>query len=144
MAVRTGLVTYNNQFPLGERFVARRRAAAAAPCAHSRDRSAGIPAYGQRFEFTHTIPEILAEYRLEDRRKSSSRQVRVRIAGRMQTIRRMGKAGFAHLAQNGERLQIYVKKDAVPRERFRAVSTAGHRRHRRRGGLPVPHANGRA
>jgi len=25
----------------------------------------------------------------------------------------MGKAGFAHLQQNGERLQIYVKKDAV-------------------------------
>ncbi len=29
------------------------------------------------------------------------------------TLRRMGKAGFAHLQQNGERLQIYVKKDAV-------------------------------
>ena len=31
----------------------------------------------------------------------------------MQTIRRMGKAGFVHLMQNGERLQIYVRKDAV-------------------------------
>ena len=29
------------------------------------------------------------------------------------TLRHMGKAGFAHLQQNGERLQIYVKKDAV-------------------------------
>ncbi len=29
------------------------------------------------------------------------------------TMRHMGKAGFAHLQQNGERLQIYVKKDAV-------------------------------
>jgi lysyl-tRNA synthetase class 2 len=28
-------------------------------------------------------------------------------------IRLMGKAGFAHLQQNGKRLQIYVKKDAV-------------------------------
>ena len=28
-------------------------------------------------------------------------------------IRLMGKAGFAHLQQNGQRLQIYVKKDAV-------------------------------
>src|SRR5689334_19304309 len=29
------------------------------------------------------------------------------------TLRHMGKAAFAHLQQNGERLQIYVKKDAV-------------------------------
>src|SRR5258708_24569712 len=39
--------------------------------------------------------------------------MRVRIAGRVMTLRHMGKAGFAHLQQNGERLQIYVKKDAV-------------------------------
>jgi lysyl-tRNA synthetase, class II len=44
--------------------------------------------------------------------------VRVRIAGRVQTLRRMGKAGFAHLAQNGERLQIYIKKDAIPERDF--------------------------
>ena len=29
-------------------------------------------------------------------------------------MRRMGKAGFAHLMQSGEKLQVYVKKDAVP------------------------------
>src|SRR5207244_6032807 len=40
-------------------------------------------------------------------------EVRVRVAGRLMTLRHMGKAGFAHLQQNGERLQIYVKKDAV-------------------------------
>ncbi len=40
-------------------------------------------------------------------------KIEVRIAGRVQTIRRMGKAGFAHLAQGGAHLQIYVKKDAV-------------------------------
>jgi lysyl-tRNA synthetase class 2 len=38
---------------------------------------------------------------------------RVIIAGRIQTIRRMGKAGFMHLLQSGERLQVYVRKDAV-------------------------------
>ena len=44
--------------------------------------------------------------------------MRVRIAGRVMTIRHMGKAGFAHLQQNGERLQIYVKKDAVGERDF--------------------------
>ena len=42
----------------------------------------------------------------------------MRIAGRVMTIRHMGKAGFAHLQQNGERLQIYVKKDAVGERDF--------------------------
>jgi lysyl-tRNA synthetase class 2 len=37
----------------------------------------------------------------------------VRIAGRIQTLRRMGKAGFAHLQQGGERLQVYFKKDSL-------------------------------
>src|SRR6202035_323290 len=42
-----------------------------------------------------------------------SPEARVKIAGRIMTLRHMGKAGFAHLQQSGERLQIYVKKDAV-------------------------------
>ena len=45
-------------------------------------------------------------------------EVRVRVAGRIMTMRHMGKAGFAHLQQNGERLQIYVKKDAVGERDF--------------------------
>ena len=72
----------------------------------------GFRPYGQRFEFSHTIPDILAEYSSKTAEELESKPV-VKIAGRIQTIRRMGKAGFAHLAQGGERLQIYVKKDAV-------------------------------
>ncbi len=40
-------------------------------------------------------------------------EIRVKLAGRIQTIRRMGKAGFMHIQQNGARLQCYVRKDAV-------------------------------
>jgi lysyl-tRNA synthetase class 2 len=72
----------------------------------------GYRAYGRRFEFSHSIPEILAEYSGKTAEELVP-EVRVRIAGRLMTLRRMGKAGFAHLQQNGERLQIYVKKDAV-------------------------------
>ena len=45
--------------------------------------------------------------------------MRVRIAGRVQTLRRMGKAGFAHIQQNGERLQVYVRKDGVGERDYR-------------------------
>ncbi len=77
----------------------------------------GFKAYGQRFDFTHTVPQILAEYGAKTAEELEPR-VQVRIAGRISTIRRMGKAGFAHLLQNGERLQIYVRKDAVGEKDF--------------------------
>ncbi|MBV8113348.1 MAG: lysine--tRNA ligase, partial [Silvibacterium sp.] len=40
-------------------------------------------------------------------------RINVAVAGRIMAIRLQGKAGFAQLQQNGVRLQIYVRKDAV-------------------------------
>jgi lysyl-tRNA synthetase class 2 len=45
-------------------------------------------------------------------------RVNVRVPGRIMAIRLMGKAGFAHLQQGGQKLQIYVKKDAVGEKGF--------------------------
>ncbi len=73
----------------------------------------GFEPYGHRFDFTHTIPEILSAHTATPADQLDAPRVPVRIAGRILTIRRMGKAGFAHLLQNGERLQIYIRKDAV-------------------------------
>ena len=77
----------------------------------------GFKAYGHRFDFTHSIPQILAEYGDKTAEQLEPR-VQVRIAGRIGTMRRMGKAGFLHLLQNGERLQIYVRQDAVGEKEF--------------------------
>lgn len=73
----------------------------------------GFRPYGQRFEYTHTIPDIRAAYDAKTAEDLVQR-VNVHISGRLMTVRRMGKAGFAHLLQNGERLQIYIRKDSVP------------------------------
>jgi lysyl-tRNA synthetase class 2 len=72
----------------------------------------GYRAYGKRYDFTHTIPDILAAYSAKTAEELTP-EIRVRVAGRVMTLRHMGKAGFAHLQQSGERLQIYVKKDGV-------------------------------
>ena len=72
----------------------------------------GQPTYRTRYEFTHTIPQIWAEYDKPAAELEANR-VNVRVAGRIMAIRLMGKAGFAHLQQDGKKLQIYVKKDAV-------------------------------
>jgi lysyl-tRNA synthetase, class II len=77
----------------------------------------GYRPYGQRFDFTHTIPEIRAAYDTKTAEDLAAK-VPLRVCGRLQTIRRMGKAGFAHLLQNGEQLQIYVRKDSVAESDF--------------------------
>src|ERR1700691_1308002 len=74
----------------------------------------GYRPYGQRFEFTHTVAAILAAHGAALAEELDRDKPRVSIAGRIQTMRRMGKAGFLHLMQSGERLQVYVRKDAVP------------------------------
>jgi lysyl-tRNA synthetase class 2 len=73
----------------------------------------GYRAYGRRFDFTHTIPEIRSAYGSKKAEELEPR-VNARLAGRVETIRRMGKAGFAHLLAGGERLQIYVKSGTLP------------------------------
>ena len=78
----------------------------------------GFQPYGQRFDFTHTIPQILAEYGDKTTENLADPRVQVGVAGRVMTVRRMGKAGFAHLMQNGQQLQVYVRKDAVGEKEF--------------------------
>ena len=73
----------------------------------------GQQSYPRRYEFTHTIPDIVAAYSAKSAEALDAERVNVRIAGRIMAIRLMGKAGFAHLQQAGQKLQIYVKKDAV-------------------------------
>ena len=83
-----------------------------------REKLKQIEALGQRtyptkYDFTYTIPQIRTEYESKSPEELEKSRVNVRIAGRIMTVRLMGKAGFAHLQQEGQKLQIYVKKDAV-------------------------------
>ena len=78
----------------------------------------GQPAYRNKYDFTHTIPQILADYSDKSAEQLENPRVNVRVAGRIMAIRLMGKAGFAHLQQAGQKLQIYVKKDAVGEKGF--------------------------
>ena len=88
-----------------------------------RDKLKQIEALGQRayptkYAFTHAIPAILSDYSQKSAEELENPRVDVRIAGRIMAIRLMGKAGFAHLQQGGQKLQIYVKKDAVGEKGF--------------------------
>ncbi len=74
--------------------------------------------YPYKFEASHGIPQILAEYSGKTAEELEKDRVTVRVAGRLMSIRGQGKAGFAHLQQAGQRLQIYVRLDAVGENGF--------------------------
>ena len=71
----------------------------------------GHQPFGQAFERTGTVATTLANF---------AEHQPVRIAGRVVSKRQMGKSIFAHLQDGAERLQIYVKKDAVGEQAFTA------------------------
>jgi lysyl-tRNA synthetase, class II len=73
----------------------------------------GQAAYPNQFAASHTIPEIRAKWDSATGEDLESSRVTVTVAGRIMAVRIMGKAGFATLQQDGLRLQIYVRLDAV-------------------------------
>ena len=73
----------------------------------------GIELYPRKIEFTHTLPQIIAEFSPRTAEELAAQKISVRVAGRVMSLRPHGKAGFAHLAGEGVRLQIYVRLDAV-------------------------------
>ncbi len=91
-----------------------------------REKLAKLEALGQRaypysYEFTHTAPEVVAKYGPVTAEQLEAERVDVKVAGRIMAIRLMGKAAFAHIQQNGERLQVYFKKDEVGEQGFELV-----------------------
>ncbi len=78
----------------------------------------GQQAYPNSYKTTHTVPEIRAKYGEATGEALEAERVNFSVAGRLMAIRGQGKAGFAHLQQNGERLQIYVRQDAVGEQGF--------------------------
>ena len=78
----------------------------------------GFAAYPRNFPFTHTAREIHSAYGEFDGEQLESKNVQAKVCGRLMTVRRQGKAGFCHIQQEGERLQLYVRQDAVGEQVF--------------------------
>jgi len=74
--------------------------------------------YGGRFDYSHAVPAVLAGYSEKSTEELDAEKIPVRVCGRIQSIRGKGKAGFMHLEQGGERLQIYIKVDLLGERDF--------------------------
>ncbi len=74
-------------------------------------REQGIEPYPYRFERSHLASEVQSNFDVLEGQE-------VRVAGRLLTMRVMGKASFAHLLDQSGRIQIYVKRDLVGEDQY--------------------------
>ena len=78
----------------------------------------GFAAYPRKFAFSHTAREIHSAYGALDGEQLENKNIPAKVCGRLMTVRRQGKAGFCHIQQEGERLQLYVRQDTVGENAF--------------------------
>src|SRR5271170_1913902 len=78
----------------------------------------GYEAYPREFRWTDTPAILVENYGEKSSAELEADKREVRVAGRLVSLRLMGKAGFAHLQGSGKRIQIYVKKDVVGERGF--------------------------
>jgi lysyl-tRNA synthetase, class II len=78
----------------------------------------GFDPFPHKFVWQYTPAEIVARYGEQPAEALQAEKISVRVAGRILTLRPHGKAGFAHIQGSGQRLQIYVKLDAVGERAF--------------------------
>ena len=78
----------------------------------------GYAAYPHKFNASHTLQQIVAEFGQHTAEEFSAHPVSIRVAGRIVALRPHGKAAFAQLAGGGVRVQIHMRLDVVGEEAF--------------------------
>lgn len=78
----------------------------------------GIDPFGSAYKRTTTSGKIIAQYEDKTKEELQELDVHVKIAGRIMTKRRQGKAGFMHIQDIDGQIQIYVRKDVVGEEQY--------------------------
>ncbi len=73
----------------------------------------GHEPFPREFRWTDTPAALVEKHSEKSAAELESEKHEVRVAGRIVSLRLMGKAGFAHLQGSGKRIQIYVRKDVV-------------------------------
>lgn len=81
-------------------------------------REMGIDPFGSAYERTDKSGNLKAQYGEKTKEELEASAVKTRIAGRIMTKRRQGKAGFMHIQDIDGQIQIYVRKDVVGEEAY--------------------------
>ena len=77
----------------------------------------GHTAYAFKSDMSHTPRQVMEQFGERTAEQLAAEPVKVRVAGRIVALRPHGKAGFAHIAGDGGKVQIYVRLDVLAKDR---------------------------
>ena len=85
----------------------------------------GFEPYAYKYEVTTTAKELLDRFGRhkegEEREKEELPAEEFSLAGRIMSMRIMGKAAFFHIQDGTERIQCYIRRDTAPEEFYNKV-----------------------
>lgn len=81
----------------------------------------GINPYPHRFEVTADSAKIISNFKdpADEKEAEERKKDLVSVAGRIMTIRKMGKASFCHIKDESGKLQIYIRQNDVGEEQYK-------------------------
>ncbi|SDG17975.1 lysyl-tRNA synthetase, class II [Fontibacillus panacisegetis] len=85
-------------------------------------RGLGIDPFGNKYTRTHMAGDIISQYDGLTKEELEEKNVEVTVAGRIMAKRVMGKASFAHIQDLSGKIQIYVRQDSTPEDKYAAFS----------------------
>ena len=74
----------------------------------------GYDAYPTKADTDTTIADVVAKFGDKSAADLEAEKPRVKIAGRIMTVREFGKTAFLVLSEKTARIQVYCRKDTLP------------------------------
>ena len=78
----------------------------------------GYERFPREYRWNETAASVVEKYGGKSAEELQEDPRKIRVAGRLVSMRLMGKAGFAHLQGSGKRIQVYAKKDVLGERAF--------------------------
>lgn len=85
-------------------------------------RGLGIDPFGKKYERNAMAGDIIRNYDGLSKEELEEKSIEVLVAGRIMAKRVMGKASFAHIQDLSGKIQIYVRQDSVPEDKYAAFN----------------------
>jgi len=74
--------------------------------------------FAHRADVTHSVSEAVSGFSPLSKEELEEKKYRVKVPGRILTVRKMGRATFFHMADCRSRLQVYLREDQVGPENY--------------------------
>ncbi len=83
---------------------------------------AGIELFPHKVPITHALTDLVKEHGVRSSEELESSEVFVKAAGRIVSIRKMGRAIFFHIKDSEAKIQVYLRADKIGLDRFELFS----------------------